>query len=561
MTASIQMAVSNEKWFSCNGRQLRKMVKAGMVVLDQNHKLVNDLNVFPVPDGDTGTNMLLTMRAAYKRIEDLEEEHAGKVAQELSNGALMGARGNSGVILSQIWRGLARGLEEHASFDTDALALAFQDAADTAYKGVMQPVEGTILTVVREGAEEAQDAAKKSKDLRFLLERVVERCQQSLDRTPDLLPVLKQAGVVDAGGQGLVFILEGMLRYVQGEMPEVVELAEVAGVAAVPAQVKVLPVDGLEYPYDVQYILRGEGLDLMAVRTDIDAMGDSTVVVGDDQAIKVHVHVKDPGVPLSYGIKTGVILDVVVENMQEQMEVIVSGHAPTITSPAELGVADIEPGQIGVVAVTAGDGLAKIFQSLGAAGIVDGGQSNNPSTEEIFEVVQSVPTDNVIVLPNNKNIILAAEAARDLSAKNVVVVPTRTVPQGISALLSLDRDGDLQEIAEEMVASSTSVTSAEIAIATRDADLNGVSVEEGETIGVCEGRLCVSSTEFEEVLTHVLKEMDVANRELVSLYYGQEVSESEAKEMASKIEHFYPGIEVEVLCGNQAIYQFILGAE
>ena len=558
MTASIQMATPAEKWLSCNGRQLRKMVKAGLVVLDQNHKLVNDLNVFPVPDGDTGTNMLLTMRAAYKRIEELEEEHAGKVAQELSNGALMGARGNSGVILSQIWRGLARGLEDHASFDADALALAFQDAADTAYKGVMQPVEGTILTVVREGAEEAQDAAAKSKDLRFLLERVVERCQQSLDRTPELLPVLKQAGVVDAGGQGLVFILAGMLRYVQGDIPELVEPMEAV---AVPAQARVLPVDGLEYPYDVQYILKGEELDLMAVRSDIDAMGDSTVVVGDEQVIKVHVHVKDPGIPLSYGIKTGILLDVVVENMQVQMETIVGNYGPAITSPAEIGAADIEPGQIGVVAVTAGDGLARIFQSLGAADIVDGGQSNNPSTEEIFQGVQSLPTDNVIILPNNKNIILAAEAARDLSAKNVVVVPTRTVPQGISALLALDRDGDLQEVAEEMVASSTAVTSAEIAIATRDAELDGVSVEEGEIIGVCEGRLCVSSTEFEEVLIHVLKEMDVANRELVSLYYGQEVSEPEAKEMAAKIEQFYPDVEVEVLCGNQAIYQFILGAE
>jgi DAK2 domain fusion protein YloV len=557
-TVTSQIKAPGEKWLTCNGQQLRNMIKAGLDSLDQNHKLVNDLNVFPVPDGDTGTNMLLTMRAAYGRIQDIDEDHVGKVAQELSHGALMGARGNSGVILSQIWRGLARGLKDKETFNVEELAVAFQDSADTAYKGVMRPVEGTILTVIREGAEEALDAATKSSDLRFLLTRVVERCQQSLDRTPELLPVLKQAGVVDAGGQGLVLILEGMLRYVSGEIYEIPEPGEIV---PIPAQAKVVPLEGLEHPYDVQYILKGKMLDLSTVRSAIDNMGDSTVVVGDENTIKVHVHVKDPGIPLSYGVENGIILDVVVENMQEQMDMIVGQH-PSVYSPAiSLDNDSIQPEQIGVVAVAAGDGLAKIFRSLGAAAIVDGGQSNNPSTEEILQKVQTLPTDNVIILPNNKNIILAAKAARDLSAKNVKVVPTRTVPQGISALLALDRDGDFAITAEQMLNTSKQVSSAEIAIATRAADLDGISVTAGEIIGVSEGKLCVSSQDIKKVLAEILEEMDAGNRELLSVYYGADVSEPEAMEIATQIESLYPDIEVEVLRGGQAIYQYILGAE
>ncbi len=557
-TVTSQVIASGEKWLTCNGHQLCSLIKAGLAYLDQNHKLVNDLNVFPVPDGDTGTNMLLTMRAAYGRIKEIDEDHVGKVAQELSHGALMGARGNSGVILSQIWRGLARGLKDKETFNVEDLAVAFQDSADTAYKGVMRPVEGTILTVIREGAEEAQDAATKSSDLRFLLTRVVERCQQSLERTPELLPVLKQAGVVDAGGQGLVLILEGMLRYVSGEIFEIPEPGELI---SVPAQAKVIPLGGLEYPYDVQYILKGNMLDLSSVRSAIDNMGDSTVVVGDENAIKVHVHVKDPGMPLSYGVGKGIILDVVVENMQEQMDAIVGEHPPVYSSALSLGNDSIQPGQIGVVAVAAGDGLAMIFQSLGAAAIVDGGQSNNPSTEEILHKVQSLPTDNVIILPNNKNIILAAEAARDLSSKNVKVVPTRTVPQGVSALLTLDRDGDFSITAEQMFNTFNHISSAEIAIATRAAVLDGISVTAGEIIGVSEGKLCVCSKDIKEVLMETLDEMGAANRELISIYYGTDVSEPEAMEMAAQIESLYPDVEVEVLYGGQAIYQYILGAE
>ncbi len=550
----------SQKWLRCNGQQFRKLVHAGLLWLDQNHHYVNELNVFPVPDGDTGTNMLLTMRSAYKRIQESEEDHVGKMAGDLAQGALMGARGNSGVILSQIWRGLAQALKEKETFNVADLAAAFQSASDTAYGGVMRPVEGTILTVIREGAEEAKDAAAKSQDLRFLMERVLERCQQALERTPDMLPILKQAGVVDSGGQGLVYIFEGMLRYTQGKL-DVAHVAAATPTTAVPAQALAIPEGGeLENPYDVQFILMGDGLNVDEVRQRIDGMGDSTVVVGDEKTIKVHIHVQDPGEPISYGISLGDITDVVVENMQMQMEEIVHDPGAATAVPA-IPEAVVEPGQIGAVAVTAGNGLADIFRSLGAAYVVNGGQTNNPSTEEIFQAIQDVPTDKVVILPNNKNIILAAEAARDLTPKNVAVVPTRTAPQGICAMLSLNPDGDLAETAAAMQEASSYVATGEITRATRSVTIDEVAVNEGEYIGLVDGRLAASGQDMTEVIAQVLAGMEMEEKEIVSLYYGQDTTEAEATAVAQQIESRYADVEVEVLPGGQPHYFFILGAE
>ena len=554
----------SDKWLRCNGWQLRKLANAGLVWLEQNHQYVNTLNVFPVPDGDTGTNMLLTMRSAVARITESDDNHVGDVAAEISQGALMGARGNSGVILSQIWRGLAKGLRGKEIFDAHDLAEAFQLASDTAYNGVMRPVEGTILTVIREGAEEAAVAAKQSRDLRYVLEQVMERCKDALERTPDMLPVLKQAGVVDSGGQGLVYIFEGMLRYVQGQMHE---LSEIEGQYTREmelldtAQERAAPEDGqIENPYDVQFILLGDDLDITEVRHHIDSMGDSTVVVGDEQTIKVHIHVKDPGEPLAYGVSLGKITDVVVENMQLQMEEFINGPAQA-NGGKGFTEAAVQPGQIGVVAVAAGDGLAEVFKSLGVAHIVHGGQTNNPSTEEIYQAVQDLPTDKVIILPNNKNIQLAAEAASDLSSKLVTVVPTQTAPQGFGAMLAFHPDGNLEDTVNEMHEAAQQVSTGQITRATRSVTLDGVEVEEGQIIGMVDGRLCASGPEIEGVLTDVLEGMDVAEREIVSIYYGAEVNEQQATAVANSIESTYHDVEVEVLPGGQAHYFFILGAE
>ncbi len=555
-----------QKWFTCNGQQLRKLALAGLVWLERNHRYVNSLNVFPVPDGDTGTNMLLTMRSAYKRVQNLEDLHAGRVAAALSQGALMGARGNSGVILSQIWRGMARSFEGKAILNAADVAQGFVDAADTAYKGVMKPVEGTILTVIREAANEARDAARKSDDLRFVLERSLERAQLALERTPELLPVLKQAGVVDSGGQGLVYILEGMLRYTTGDRVGLAEPEpELAAppLADLPAQARVAPVDGLEYPYDVQFILLGKSLDVPTVRARIDAMGDSTVVVGDEATIKVHVHVKDPGVPLSYGASLGEITDVVIENMQMQMDEIIGAEPMLNPALAVINNHDVqlEPDQVSVIAVAAGDGLADVFRSLGVANIVRGGQTNNPSTEEILQAVAEAPTNRVIILPNNKNIILAAESARDLSPKQVQVVPTRTVPQGICALFAYQPDGDLDEVAAAMSEAFPEVASGEITYVTRSVTLDGVEVKEGNYIGIANGRLCVAREQVDDVLEPVLEHMRVAERELVSVYYGQDVSTADAEAFAARIGQLHPAVEVELVNGGQPHYYYILGAE
>jgi DAK2 domain fusion protein YloV len=554
-----------EKWLQCNGQQLRKLANASLIWLEQNHQHVNSLNVFPVPDGDTGTNMLLTMRSANARIQNSTETHVGKVAQELAHGALMGARGNSGVILSQIWRGLARSLANKEVATATDVADAFVEAAETAYKGVMRPVEGTILTVVREGSEEAQSAVTRSRDLRFLLERVLERCQQVLERTPEMLADLKQAGVVDSGGQGFVYILEGMLRYVSGEMQEATQAREAQ--VSLPAQAHVVPEEGeLEFPYDVQFILVGEQLNVAVVREAIDAMGDSTVVVGDERTIKVHVHVKDPGQPLTFGSQLGRVTDVVVENMQMQMEAIVnpsatengSGVAGEVAAPE---LPDLEAHQIGVVAVAAGPGLGEIFRSLGAAAVVIGGQGHNPSTEEILEAIEQAPTDRVIVLPNNKNVILAARAAQELSEKEVAIVPTRTAPQGISAMLALNPDGDLRQTCEEMEEAYLHVASGEITIASRSVAMDGVQVVEGQIIGLVDGKVCSAGRDMDEVLTNTLRTMAVEDCELISIYFGEDVSEEEAEVIASRIEELYPEVETELLPGGQPHYMYILGAE
>lgn len=542
----------------CTGPQLRKMARAGLVWLERNRDHVNSLNVFPVPDGDTGTNMLLTMRSAYARIEAGDENHVGKVAGQLAQGALMGARGNSGVILSQIWRGLAAGLSSVETFTTADLAQAFQMASDTAYKGVMRPVEGTILTVIREGAAEAADAARKSEDLRFMLERILERCQQALERTPDLLPILRQAGVVDSGGQGLVYILEGMMRYAQGELSLDEQAEARAATENISAQALAVPEGGsLEFPYDVQFILTGRNLNVSQVRARIDAMGDSTVVVGDSSTIKVHIHVKDPGEPLSYGISLGHVSDVVVENMQEQMEALVHGDP---TAPVE-PVVTVLPDQVAVVAVAAGKGLINVFHSLGAAYVVNGGQTNNPSTEEIFQAIEKLPTDKVVILPNNKNIFLAAEAACDLSAKDVAVVHSRTIPQGIAALMALRPEREVETNAETMEQALKLVKTGEITRATRTVEIDGVDVKEGEIIALADGRLCSSGPDERAVLDELLEQLEVAEAGIVSLYFGADISVGQAAETTDHIRALFPDVEVELVEGGQAHYHYILGVE
>ncbi|MCS7177907.1 MAG: DAK2 domain-containing protein [Anaerolineae bacterium] len=539
-----------------DGERFKRLVYAGLVWLRQHQEAINALNVFPVPDGDTGTNMVLTMQSAWEEIADLNEYNVGKVAHRVAHGALMGARGNSGVILSQIWRGMARHLDNKEWLTAADLAAALEEGVRTAYRGVIRPVEGTILTVAREAAEEASLAAGRTADLSVVLERAVRRAWDALARTPDLLPVLAEAGVVDAGGQGLCVILEGMMRALRGEvMGESVATAAVAGPAfaaeAVPEE---------EYGYDVQFLIVGQNLDVEAIRRDIDAMGTSALVVGDSETVKVHVHVPDPGVPLSYAVRLGSLRDVVVEDMQAQYREFVRAREQAQPMPA-IPVAGVPSQEIGVVAVAAGDGLEKVFLSLGAVAIIPGGQTMNPSTEEILRVVESVPMPKVIILPNNGNIILAARQAQELSQKEVAVVPTRSIPQGVAALLAFNHQADLEENAEAMARAAKDVRTGEVTTATRDATLNGVSVRQGQIIGLQDDQLVVSGDAVDEVVEALLERMGVADLEIVTLYYGAGIQPEEAEALATRLREKYPDQSFEVVYGGQPHYFYILSAE
>jgi DAK2 domain fusion protein YloV len=557
---------------TCDGAQMKRLAAASLAWLEQNYESVNQLNVFPVPDGDTGTNMLLTMRAAYREIAANDSPDAALIADKLAFGAIMGSRGNSGTILSQLLRGFAHSIAGHLEFDAELMAGGFREAARMAYKAVQTPVEGTILTVAREVAEEVETVVQQSGDLRFLLERAVERAKLSVARTPDLLPILKKAGVVDSGGQGLALILEGMHRYMQGD-PLTVTNSQPAESAESAALREVLRAsDERGYGYDVQYVLRGSGLDLDSVRNDIGNMGDSMVVVGDSSLIKVHIHVHDPGVPLSYGAKLGVLTDIVVENMQEQSEGYIAMREgdESESKPGEPTVEELEPlipiheGDIAVVAVSPGNGLRRVFRDLGAAYVVSGGQTMNPSTEELLNAVQRLNTDKVILLPNNKNVILAAEQAAKLAAgagKQVIVIPTRTIPQGITSMLSYSANGDFENVVASMQDAINNVVTGEVTTATRSVELDGLHVESGQVIGLVDGKLAVAGHDLPTVVRDLLEQMGAQHREVITLYYGDNVTQSQAKALADELQRAYPDQEFDVIQGGQPHYHFILSAE
>ncbi|MBN2303546.1 MAG: DAK2 domain-containing protein [Anaerolineae bacterium] len=550
----------------CDGQALLRLAQAGRDWLDRHHATVNQLNVFPVPDGDTGTNMLMTMRNAVKEAAGHESNHIGQVAAHIAHGAMMGSRGNSGTILSQLWQGFAHALKDQPVLTAELLVRALREAADTAYRGVIKPVEGTILTVAREAAEEGEAIYEETQDTILILERVITRAKDALARTPQMLPILQKAGVVDSGGSGLVYIMEGMLRHIRGE---VIETTVITTEHTEDLAMTLAPEDEEGYGYDVQFILKGEQpLNVGAIRAAIDEMGWSTVVVGTESVIKVHVHVHDPGRPLSYGVSLGTISDIVVENMQEQFHEYVQersekSHVAASHAPLpELNMPDLEEDDIGVVSVASGEGIARVFRQLGATELVMGGQTNNPSTQEILDAIQRVPTRSVIMLPNNKNIILAAEqAARLAHNKRVIVIPTRSMPQGISALLPYDPQGDLENVAEAMLQARENVTTGEITTATRSVELNGVRVSEGQIIGLIDGALAVAGENVNQVLQALLHHMYTGDYELVTLYYGNNVQPDEAEQVVNELREMFSELEFELVPGGQAHYHYIVSVE
>ncbi len=533
----------------CDAQTLKELFRSALGWLEQHQAHINSLNVYPVPDGDTGTNMLLTMQSAYREIQDCPDDEAGVIAQKLAHGALMGARGNSGVILSQVLRGFGRSLNGAKTCDAVQFAAALREGATTAYKGVIKPVEGTILTVARESAEVAVAAAASSPDLRVVLDQAVHEARQSVARTPTLLAVLAEAGVVDAGGQGLFIILEGMLRHLRGE--QVTMDTELSAAVHLNAP---SPVGEEGYGYDIQFIIRGEALDIDEIRNTIASMGDSALVVGDTHTIKVHVHAPDPGPALSYGVNCGSLSKIIVENMQEQ-------YQEFVVSKAQLPVSAEPLGGIGTVVVAPGEGLLQVFTSLGASRVVPGGQTMNPSTEQLLQAIEDVRADEVIVLPNNKNIIPTAEQAKSLCNKRVVVIPTTTVPQGIAALLALNYQSDLSANASSMANAATTIETGEITIAVRSTHVNGLSIHEGDFIGLVDGKIRTSAGSLREVLKATLREMHAEGREIITLYFGDSVSPAEAQSAADELADIYSQQEVELVNGGQPHYHFIVSAE
>jgi len=562
----------------CTGASLWEGLRAASAWLDLHVDSINSLNVFPVPDGDTGTNMSLTMRAAIEEATPSPDDSISDTIRAVSNGALMGARGNSGVILSQILRGFTRALDGKHTMGPQDLARALAQGADTAYNGVMKPVEGTILTVAREAAATAAIAARNGSSLSGVLEMALQGAQSALERTPSLLPVLAEAGVVDAGGEGLVRLLEGALRRVHGEDIETIQMPKER------LQVEAVSLDGTidenTYNYDAQFIISGNDLDINAIRQYIATLGDSVLVVGDEHTAKVHVHCDYPGKALDYGISQGIVSTVIIENMQLQYEEFKirrqrtvgdtpggNSHTvvPVATDRVQDGVRPLsvpeEMTAISVIAVASGDGLRRILESIGVSEVVSGGQTMNPSTQDLLAAIDRAPSNRVVLLPNNGNIILTAQQARDLSAKEVIVIPTRTIPEGIAAMLAINYRADMETNTALMQEATTQVQTAEITTAVRSVQVNGLSVREGDVIGLIDGDLKTAGRNPVEVMFDLVEEMSLEEREIVTLYYGEDVTEEQARDLASRLEKRYPDAEIEILDGGQAHYHYIISAE
>lgn len=547
-----------------DGQTLKWMLAAGVSWLEYHKNQVNDMNVFPVPDGDTGTNMLLTIRKAHQQIADNDDKHVGKIMEQFARGALIGARGNSGTILSMLLRGFSHELKDKPVMDAQSFVRACQSAVHYAYEtvgSVMEPVEGTILTVSRESAAAIKDRAQTETSLHVLLTELIDAAYVSLENTPNLLPMLKDAGVVDSGGMGLVYLLEGMKRFLEGEPVAFGEGETVIIEKARDWQDALVPEDEEGYGYDVQFLMLGKNLDVHQIRQDISAMGWSPLVDGDETLIKIHIHVHNPGDPLSYAIKTGADLDdIVVENMQAQYLQYVQDRSERETEPQ---VKQVEG--VAIVTVARGAGLEKIFDEYGAARIILGGQTMNPSTEDFLSAIESLANDEIILLPNNGNVIMAAQQAAALAVdKKVRVVPSKTVQQGISALIAfmdLSKENSLATVYEGMCETLSSVLSGEITTATRNVKFDGVDVEEGHYIGLLNGKLVVSNPDLTQAAFDLLVKANADDYELMTLYYGEGISEQDAEVLIEKLEDRYPDLEYEAVYGGQPLYPYLFSIE
>ncbi|GIW06533.1 MAG: hypothetical protein KatS3mg060_1338 [Dehalococcoidia bacterium] len=530
---------------SIDGQKLKSAIAGGAAWLERQAAAVNALNVFPVPDGDTGTNMSLTMRSTVAAIVSSPEHHVGHLAAAMARGALMGARGNSGVILSQIIRGFAKAIEDDSLMDGVVLAKALAGATKTAYAGIAKPVEGTMLTVIRKASEAAQQTAEGETSLERVLAAATEAARQAVAETPNQLPVLKQAGVVDAGGQGLYLLLDGALRTLRGEpIPETTgDLATVAieGFAGEQA-----------YGYCTQFLIQGENLDTPSLHRELEALGDSLLVVGDEGVVRVHLHTFDPGAAIQIGTRLGLLRQVSIENMQLQHEDWKQSHAAAPSAPVA---------GLSVIAVAAGEGFRDLFRSLGAVEVIAGGQTMNPSAEDLLKAIEAAPTTDVILLPNNENILLTAKQAASLTQRRVGIVPTRTLAQGVCALLAIRVDDDFDANVAAMTAAAEAVDTGEITVAVRDATFDSITIRNGQALGLLNGRVATVGETVEEAFWSLLGKLRPDTAELLTLYTGADVSVETGRSLAQQVMERYPGLQVEVVEGGQPFYHYIIARE
>ncbi len=550
-----------------SGDDLRNMFLQGTLYFEKHKETINDLNVFPVPDGDTGTNMALTLLAASRELHGVSSSSIGEISRIAARSALMGARGNSGVILSQLFQGIARGLAGKEEARLNELGRAFQYGIVYAYNAVSRPVEGTILTVAREIARGSRNAIQDKINMVELLGVAIASGKKALERTPELLPVLKEAGVVDAGGLGLIVFLEGclntLIRHSTVELP-ITHISPHKETAE--ERISLQEEFDKSYPYCTELIIKGESLSLTSLRIKLETMGESLLVAGDTGVIKVHIHTGNPGAVLETCLTCGSIHDIKIDNMLDQFDKTRWSSGDGLTDPGRASSQNaphlITTLEIAVVVVAAGEGIAEIFKSMGADCIVPGGQSMNPPVKDLVDAILNVKANKVIILPNNSNVQFAAEQAAKLVDKEISVIDTKSLPQGLAAILAFDRTKSMADNFVEMCLRARQVKTLEITYATRDAVVNGITVKKNDIIGLTDGELLISGRNINETVIELLRNvLNEQEEQIVSLFYGKDVTKSQADELAHMIEDAYPETEVELQYGGQPLYHYLISVE
>lgn len=545
------------EYISINGRDFYNMVVNASNRLSEESDFVNALNVFPVPDGDTGTNMSMTFKAAVKEIEHLNSTSIGEVSKVLAKGALMGARGNSGVILSQIFRGISKGFEGLNEADTAQVAAALKQGADSAYKAVMRPTEGTILSVVRATAEAGLKSNKV--DVAELMDEVTKAAKVMLDKTPDLLPALKKAKVVDSGGMGLYIILQGMTAALKDGIEAEVKDINISSGVKVGAQ-STTDTD-IKFGYCTEFIILGEASEAKKFQNEIEHLGDSMIVVGYEDVIKVHIHTNDPGNILSKAVKYGELSKIKIDNMREEhRELLLSEQEIEENSTASDEVA-AESKKYGFITVAMGSGITNIFKDLGVDYVIEGGQTMNPSTQDMLECIDKLNAEHIFILPNNKNIIMAATQAAEITDKNVIVIPTTSIPQGITCVTMFNGDAEAQDNEADLKKVMEDVKTGSITYAVRDTEMDGLEIKEGNILGLVEGKIKEVGPDKFDIAEKVLADMIDEESELITLFYGKDVNEDEANSFVSKLEEKYEDLDIQCYKGDQPLYYFLMAVE